>query len=107
MFVFEDIEVNLTPEDAVDEAAARLSRDASPSSVASPSAFVNLPSPPNSERGAPAQMFVAQNVPERKQQQLPSVNTLDSSRPTSSWRDPSVSSLSGLLNGRKRLKLKM
>ena len=63
MFVFEDIEVNLTPEDAVDEAAARLRREASsPSSVASPSALINLPSPPNSERGAPAQMFVAQNV---------------------------------------------
>jgi len=106
VFVFEDIEVNLTPEDAADEGAARLSRDASPASVASPSAFVNLPSPPNSERGAAAQMFVAQDIPE-KQQQPPGVNTLDSSRLTSSWRDPSSSSLSGLLNGRKRLKLKM
>lgn len=104
MFVFEDIEVNLTPEDAADEGAARLSRDASPSSVSS-SAFINLPSPPNSERGAAAQMFVAQDIPE--QQRPPGVNTLDSSRLTSSWRDPSVSSLSGLLNGRKRLKLKM
>ena len=106
MFVFEDIEVNLTPEDAVDEGAARPSRDASPSSVSSSSAFINLPSPPNSERGAPAQMFVAQDIPE-KLQQPPGVNTVGSSRLTSSWRDPSVSSLSGLLNGRKRLKLKM
>ena len=105
MFVFEDIEVNLTPEDAVDEGAVRLSRDASPASVSSPSAFINLPSPPNSERGAAAPMFVAQDIPE--QQRPPGVNTLDSSRLTSSWRDPSVSSLSGLLNGRKRLKLKM
>ena len=104
MFVFEDIDVNMTP-DGGDE--ARMSRDeSSPSSVASQSAFINLPSPPNSERGAQAQIFVSQNIPEQQLQPSVVVNTHEL-RPTSSWRDPSVSSLSGLLDRRKRLKLKL
>ena len=100
MFVFENIDVG----NGGDEAAARLSQEdpSSPSSDASQSAFINLPSPPNSERGAHAPHFV---TPGPSHQQIFGAKTLES-RPTSSWRDLSVSSFSGLLNRRQRLKLK-
>ena len=107
VFVFENIDVG-NGGDAGDVAAARLSQEdpSSPSSVASQSTFINLPSPPNSERGAQAPHIVTQNIAGTSQQHIFGVNTLES-RPTSSWRDLSVSSLSGLLNRRHRLKLKM
>ena len=103
VFVFENIDVGI----GGDEAAARLSQEdpSSPSSDASQSAFINLPSPPNSERGAQAPHFVSQNIPGPSHQQIFGAKTLES-RPTSSWRDLSVSSFSGLLNRRQRLKLK-
>ena len=90
----------------MDELSAKLERDeSSQSSVASPTSFINLPSPPNSERGTQAQITITRNFPEKQQHSF-GVNTTES-KPTSSWRDGSVSSLSEMLTTGKRLKLKL
>ena len=91
--------------------------EASPSSSVSQQAYVNLPaSPPNSEIGSHAQVLVPQNPqprgeppcpnPPDQPQEPPSSRNQSGPRPIGSWRDQSVSTLSGLVRMKgARLKL--